>query len=229
MSATVPLPQVIASVKMLLGLTSSDEDTLLYKLASDAAREMETTDNIIPIEAPLKIENATAFLPNGVVMIRAVRLWTSIGWVYPCYTKSLFPFDQLSNNWQNNQWDYSFAIQDNALIFSSNVNQASCEISYWGLALDADGFPLVTENMELAMQAYICWKYSRLYSMKYPADVRREWKDDWRLTLMKCRSQPQQDYLLKHLGATWNRFTVNKWGSGNFAGFPFGNGFTGII
>ena len=232
MSATVSLRQIIADAKMILGLTSSDQDTFLYKLASDAARQIESTENILPLVQVLQIDNATAFLPSGVVMIRAVRLTTSNGWCYPVYVDSLFPFDKDCYNstefGYNNIDGYSFAIQDECLIFSSNINIDQCEVSYYGLALDADGFPLITEYMELAVQSYMVWKFMMANFKLFPRDIRQDYKDEWRLNLMKCRSQPPQNYLLQDIGAAWNRFTVRSFGN-NRLGAPMAQIGTGGI
>ena len=95
MSHVVPLPQVIASAKMLLGLTSSDEDNFLYKLASDAARLADCNDTVVLWTGYLPIQDYMAILPCGTVLINSVRFYATVdesianipqqGYFYPSY------------------------------------------------------------------------------------------------------------------------------------------------
>ncbi len=63
----------------------------------------------------------------------------------------------------------SYGIQDNAILFSTNMDGQKVTIEYLGLEEDCDGFVLVNENHVPAIIEYIMWKFcirSRFSNLK---------------------------------------------------------------
>lgn len=57
----------------------------------------------------------------------------------------------------------TFRIDNNIIRFNSNVESATCIITYLGKATDCDGFPVVNDDWEMAMVYYCCAEYARMF------------------------------------------------------------------
>lgn len=218
----VSIQQSLADIRTLLHLSNYDEDDLLLKLICDAARLTQCTDNLYPLFTTIPLINDTALLPNGIVVINSVRLNDGSGYhCYPCYTKCAFPIDKNSTNVLRYDESYSFTVQNNYLVFSSNVTQQSCKVNYIGMQIDTDGFPLITNTMELAVQEYVLWRYKLLYSERFTSYVIESHRNEWRIRLISARNTPKKEASLEHVGAAWNRFFVQGGSGFNNSPYPY--------
>ena len=76
----------------------------------------------------------------------------------------------------------SYGIQDNAILFNTNMDGQKVTIEYLGLEEDCDGFVMVNENHVPAIIEYIMWKFcirSRFSNLKMELGDTKMHKDEY--------------------------------------------------
>ena len=201
----ISIKEVLESCKANLNIQGNDQDAILMKFLVEGAKKCRCYDNYVTLETTLPIINFTAQLPNGVGLINAVR-FTGTN-LYPYYINPPFKtFSPLSPNFQ--PYYQTFYLENDILVFSSDVNYNNIDISYDGFALDSDGLPMITEAMSIAVQAWVQYDYARKNNKNYDNYIIENYRQDWRQEVIKLRGLAQIDFKIADVGAVWNGLFV---------------------
>ena len=75
-----------------------------------------------------------------------------------------------------------FQIQNNQIVFATDLDGQKVTIQYLGVELDCDGFPMISENHVRALEMYILYKYamrSRFSQKAMPLNEVQYYKEEW--------------------------------------------------
>ena len=97
----------------------------------------------------------------------------------------------------------------NRYIYVNVKDVTEIGISYEGIAIDDEGFPLVAESHELAVAQYLMWKYKSIdyYNGKIPHHVYKELESRWYFLCGQARGNDDMPVPaeLEYLSNMWNQ------------------------
>ncbi len=225
----IPIDAILSSCKAALKIEQSDQDVWFTKLIQESIRHLDALCLFKKQVKTLDVQNNIACLPCGFFKLLALRFGAvpNCGWaVYAdipfanslgcdCNSESIFA---CSN---------TFQIQGNKIVFNQRKNFAangdvitspitSCTIAYFGFDTDEDGLFNVYADMERALTAYVCWKYTQQNFREYPQYIQVGYKNEWIAQKKWIKS-------CAYYNDFWNkRFEINEWSSAILVDKTFG-------
>ncbi len=181
----IDIRDIISSAKMELNIDNMDNDLYFLKLANEGIRQLDCLSIFTKQCKVLPICDNKVKLPCGFNQF--------IGLYYSdldgrSINNGLLYFDTSLLN-QNNiaypqngyfvNYNGSFQIVGDYIIFGSSVQHDSVSLIYFGLNVDEDGFMKVYDYYERALTAYICYKYARQNFKEYGQYIIEDFKKEW--------------------------------------------------
>lgn len=181
--ATLSQNALISSIRDELGLEESNANFSFKRWSNEAVRHLDALSIFKQCQAAIPVQNGIACLPNGLYRLLAVVIGDGCHPSNAIYVDT--PFLQLcgcDTTAQENVSNFtrSFEIQDGNLIFHSFFdNITEIRIAYLGMNTDEDGLMKIYTDMERAIVAYCCWKYTRKNFKEYPQYIQSNFKNEW--------------------------------------------------
>ena len=166
---------VIAKAKQRLRMSdTSSADADLMVLALEGLRQLAPIDMYVMKQATLDVEDNKIDLPCDYTRFVALRLSGTItdnegNSVNSCYKLLYVDTDFLYKEGCDCSGDSissahtTFKINGTQIWFNNSINAEECILTYYGLATDCDGYPIVKEDWELALTMYCCSNYARSF------------------------------------------------------------------
>lgn len=235
----ISIKRIIGNVVGNLGLKNvSQHIDDFARWAVEAENKIGTDNSYEEKECLLQIKNMKTCLPDDLVYLNALKYYdneiefseknfsmfnknVSNGGSVHLATIYATKLNNANTSQTNTTTGSSYGVNtefvNNNLVFSLKnryiyVNSPEVKefgISYVGISLDEDGFPLVAESHEDAVAQYLMWKYKSIdyFNGKIPHHVYKELESRWYYLCAQARgddelpSPPELEYLAN----MWNQ------------------------
>lgn len=153
--------EIIQRVKLKLGIMDTNgHDAYLYNSLNDKVRQLRNffTFPSHIAEIPIDLTTFTAPLPKGFIILEGqnpIRTFASLGSLNstaPNMPTSGFYKGSFNNN-------TSAVVKDNYIWFGSQIEDSWCQISYIGIALDANGELSLPRVADLCLTYGVCAEF----------------------------------------------------------------------
>lgn len=197
----VSYAQLISSAKAELKIETSDYDIVMDRWINEGIRHIDALNIFSKCTAVLPITDKTAELPCGFFRMIALTLggngancasavyvdmpflqscgcapvWNSTG---TFTTQGLYEIQDGRIYFHSNTF-YSTVAVDGSITTTEVVPYTHCTIAYFGFLVDDDGLLKAYQDMERALTAYVCWRYSRQNFKEYPQYIQQSYYQEW--------------------------------------------------
>ena len=173
----ISVKQVISSIKLQLRLEATDSDAFLEKIVNEGCRHIDALEVFAKFVKVLNIKDGEICLPTGFKNIIGLRLGTE-GTCEPGMYVDL-PFLKecgCAPDVQSISSAGVFEVQNDKIVFHSEVTATEATVAYIGLNLDSDGLQMIPDDWERCLTAYGAWRYTQSYFEMYPANKSEEYR-----------------------------------------------------
>ena len=198
----------IVDAMEMLSLENDKDKMVFTRWAYQAEKEIGSRYQFIKKKAVLDISGCSACLPNDAAYVQAAvigdmgcdctdLLYQFCGTVitdnsvFESPVGPTFLVVDVSGGYAGLDRNVMYELQNNKMVFYSNLDGLQVTVQYLGYKTDCDGFLEISENHVLAITAYICWKYFMRKRRPSNEDFYkiREWKAEWDREAGNARAQ----------------------------------------
>lgn len=140
------------------------EDAAQYAIEGLRLIGAPLTYKDIVTDPPIEVENYKAKLPDNLIYIRGIRIINNLenyedNPIAMRYATDIYHTGKKCDTENDVPYEYTYSI-NNGIIYTS-IDKGHIQVSYKGLALDEDGYPLIPDNQKakLALEYYILFRY----------------------------------------------------------------------
>lgn len=194
--SAIPISQVIASAKIMLGMENTTEwDSFFQLFGREATRNLRCLGIYTKHQCELEIVDSKSKLPCNFYRLTALRfprnsnestesnLNNSMGFTNFIYVDKPFLEDPGLNTDPAFLANYSqtFQINGEYIYYNTNISDltSKSEIAYIGLNTDEQGNLIIYEDYERAIRAYMCYHFALRFKDKFSTFQVMEFKKDW--------------------------------------------------
>ena len=187
----ISLEEVISSAKMTLRLDgSSDADNFLMLQIRYALKTIGSLDSFIKCRKEVEIVDNEVCLPKNFYRLLAMRYLPEFDidngqnpvFSGALYVDQTFLYESGCNDGLPSgfkQYVGSFQIVGDKIVLNGKNSAKKVLLAYLGFYEDEDGFPVVMEEMELALSNYAAYRYALSFPEAYTPLQINEWKREW--------------------------------------------------
>ena len=176
----IPLSEVVAAAKETLRISGTTEhDAFLTRLANTALTHLTDSTTYVKRVCDVPIVDGRAELPCGFVsLLFCKRLDDFVLNSAIYYDSSLILDDGIPSGLT--PFVNDMQIVNGFIVFlNPSVPDGTLRVAFMGRTLDEDGFMVMSDRQERAIEAYICYKFCRAYWERFPQYVWKDYQEEW--------------------------------------------------
>ncbi len=179
----ISLEEAMSSAKQQLRIEdTSEHDNYLIRLANEAMNSMTSNTTYIKKVCTLDIIDGRAKLPCGFIRLLATRYISGNQPYGYAYVDTAFLQENQMTQAYVGTYHYSraFQINDGYIVFNNpQLEDMEMRIAFMGRDVDSSGLMVMSERQERAVNAYLCWKFTKSYWDRFPKYLSDDYRQEW--------------------------------------------------